>query len=96
MIRISIQAFRCCFQAFGVGVSPSGKRGQPDPAVGGRVIRCFRYELVFYVEDTTMCGKEAVKLGAVDEIVPLPGIPQALISVLKRDGKPRQCSRKGG
>jgi len=43
-----------------------------------------------------MCGKEAVKLGAVDEIVPLPGIPQALISVLKRDGKPRQCSRKGG
>jgi len=40
--------------------------------------------------------KEAVKLGAVDEIVPLPGIPQALISVLERDGKPRQCSRKGG
>ena len=40
--------------------------------------------------------KEAVKLGAVDEPVALPGIPQALISVLERDGKPRQSSRKGG
>ncbi len=40
--------------------------------------------------------KEAVKLGAVDEIVPLPRIPQAIISLLERDGKPRQSSRKGG
>ena len=40
--------------------------------------------------------KEAVKLGAVDEIVPLPRIPQTIISVLERDGKPRQSSRKGG
>lgn len=40
--------------------------------------------------------KEAVKLGAVDEIVPLPKIPQAIISFLERDDKTRQSSRKGG
>lgn len=34
--------------------------------------------------------KEAVKLGAVDEVVPLPRIPQAIIGFLERDGKPRQ------
>ena len=34
--------------------------------------------------------KEAVKLGAVDEVVPLPRIPQAIIRYLERDGKPRQ------
>jgi two-component system chemotaxis response regulator CheB len=40
--------------------------------------------------------KEAVKLGAVDEIVPLPRIPQAILSLLERDAKPRQTSRIGG
>jgi two-component system chemotaxis response regulator CheB len=39
--------------------------------------------------------KEAVKLGAVDEIVPLQSIPQAIITVLQRDGKPRQSTRRG-
>jgi len=34
--------------------------------------------------------KEAVKLGAVDEVVPLPRMPQAIIRCLERDGKPRQ------
>jgi len=40
--------------------------------------------------------KEAVRLGAVDEIVALPEIPQSIISCLERNGKPRQASQKGG
>jgi two-component system chemotaxis response regulator CheB len=39
--------------------------------------------------------KEAVKLGAVDDIVPLPKITRAIISVLEGDGKARKSSRKG-
>ena len=33
--------------------------------------------------------KEAVKLGAVDEIVPLENIPRAIIKVLERGGRSR-------
>jgi two-component system chemotaxis response regulator CheB len=48
-------------------------------------------------QDETTCvvygmPKEAVKLGAVDEIVPLPGIAQAIINCLERSGKLRQAS----
>jgi two-component system chemotaxis response regulator CheB len=48
-------------------------------------------------QDETTCvvygmPKEAVKLGAVDEIVPLPGIAQAIINCLERGGKLRQAS----
>jgi two-component system chemotaxis response regulator CheB len=40
--------------------------------------------------------KEAVKLGAVDDIVPLPKIPRAIISVLERGHKVRKSLKKGG
>jgi two-component system chemotaxis response regulator CheB len=40
--------------------------------------------------------KEAVKLGAVDEIVPLPNIPRAIFSMLERGNKARKSFRKGG
>jgi len=40
--------------------------------------------------------KEAVKLGGVDEIVPLPKIPRAIIDVLERGNQARKSFRKGG
>jgi two-component system chemotaxis response regulator CheB len=40
--------------------------------------------------------KEAVKLGAVHDVVPLPQIPQAIINVIERVNKPSKSSRKGG
>lgn len=40
--------------------------------------------------------KEAVKLGAVHDVVPLPQFPQAIINVLERVYKPSKSSRKGG
>ena len=39
--------------------------------------------------------KEAVKLGAADEIVPLPKIPRAIISVLERGNQGRNSPKKG-
>ncbi|CAB1059680.1 Chemotaxis response regulator protein-glutamate methylesterase CheB (EC [Olavius sp. associated proteobacterium Delta 1] len=40
--------------------------------------------------------KEAVKLGAVDDIVALPKIPGAIISVLERGNNARRSLKKGG
>jgi two-component system chemotaxis response regulator CheB len=40
--------------------------------------------------------KEAVKLGAVDDIVPLPKIPRAIISVLEDGNNTRKPLNKGG
>jgi chemotaxis response regulator CheB len=40
--------------------------------------------------------KEAVKLGAVDEIVPLPEIPRAIIRILEPGSQPHNSSRQGG
>ena len=39
--------------------------------------------------------KEAVKLGAVDDIVPLPKIPRAIVSVLEGDKNARKSLKKG-
>lgn len=51
-------------------------------------------------QDETTCvvygmPKEAVKLGAVDEIVPLPNIAQAIIEALKSGAPTRQFSQRG-
>jgi two-component system chemotaxis response regulator CheB len=40
--------------------------------------------------------KEAVKLGAVEEVLPLPNIPAAIIHALEGNGKVHMPSRKGG
>jgi two-component system chemotaxis response regulator CheB len=40
--------------------------------------------------------KEAVKLGAVEEVLPLPNIPAAIIHALEGTGKAYMPSRKGG
>jgi two-component system chemotaxis response regulator CheB len=40
--------------------------------------------------------KEAVKLGAVEEIVPLPKIPRAIISMLERGNQGHNSVKKGG
>ena len=39
--------------------------------------------------------KEAVKLGAVGKIVPLPQISRAIFRVLERGGNVRKISQKG-
>ena len=39
--------------------------------------------------------KEAVKLGAVDDVVPLPNIPRAIMKVLEGSSKVRTNSGKG-
>lgn len=40
--------------------------------------------------------KEAVKLGAADKVVPLTGMPQAIINALQSGNKASQNSRRGG
>jgi two-component system chemotaxis response regulator CheB len=51
-------------------------------------------------QDETTCvvygmPKEAVKLGAVDEIVPLPQIARAIIKALEPDAQTRQFPKRG-